>query len=347
MESIIIEKTNLYEGDNLTGLTSNELLRYRKPITVDFHLVKIISSRFADSYLNGNLKFGTLASYRHLNIDYHQREKKESNNSIGRYDLFEGVLRISDMCHDPFYKGFCEDFKRNISALWYVAREIDVAKAHSLFALDDQSIKLCIRPSTDFATFGDRAIFILDKNTFINRIRHALSEQSKKDNCQYILGIGPIVYLKPFPTHINLTPFVKYAWFKWQQEFRLLIIKIEADGTPSVVNQDLFLNIGDIQDIAVNMPINEFLRLGFLPSFLTDAPLSTQNLELTPQDFKEFYHLDTVNIDFYTRIGDNQHNCILKSDGMIFQYNLYTHELNACNNDGRCVIVEQKNNPFL
>lgn len=346
MKQVIIDRTNLYDGCTIMGNTNEEIMQFTQPIKSDFHLVKVLDSKYADSYLNGILKFGTLASYRNLNITNNRNDVKKTDDAYGRFDLYEGVFRISDRNTDPFWNACNEDFKQNASSLWYVSREIDTSYAHCMFALDDISIKYRHCPSSHFASFGDTAIFVLNKNEFINRIVRALKRLSKADNCQYILGIGPVIYTRCLPNCINLTPFVKYGWYSWQQEFRFLIMKLDGNGQPAVMDSFL-LDIGDIRDIAVNMPVVEFINLRIIPALQADFPLSEANKALIPHDFKEFYSLNQVTIDLYTLIGDAQRNCILKSDGMFFSYDLFKHELRACYDNGSDEIVPSTNNPFL
>ena len=124
------------------------------------------------------------------------------------------------------------------------------------------------KPDERLREFGDTAVVILNPNEFLNRILQGLNRQYE-DNFNFRLDE---VHYYPPDYYGPLDEFCKSASFAWQNEMRMRVALLNPESyiideqgrkrKELMQNRDsITVNIGDIRDISVQIPIEDLIQL--------------------------------------------------------------------------------------
>lgn len=214
------------EFERVFGITSAEYIN-RRPN----YLIRVVPSKYSDNLLSkGEIRMGSLDYYR--NMEY---------NNDGRADVTEGALtvfqsgqilignpptRISEnkttiyQYSDKVNKGF-------VYCLYGCYDNIFDGKVHEI-EIPDQMHKM-----------GESKILIFNPGEFIRRCAKAAKEQG------LTLVRGSVNYYDDETLSLKWHPFIKPKSYSYQSEYRLYC------PTTDCTQNNIFLNIGPINDIAV------------------------------------------------------------------------------------------------
>ena len=230
--------------------------------------VKITDKKWAEKLLDGEVFMRSLFEFGSWNKN---KDGKLDNSFRG--DIQEGTAAVFTDINDlEFAKGLDPRFKEIVKSVSLIDEsDIQYFKVFCLYCLD-------YIPETDFfekpdprmAEFGDTAVIIRDYNEFIERFGKTLFAKYP-----YVTSmIDRVSFFYPNEDKKTNPLFDKAASYSYQKELRMAFCEIEhnpfARGTGAehamsiVMNREpVTLQIGDIRDIAVAMPINDFLELRF------------------------------------------------------------------------------------
>ena len=223
-----------------------------------YHLVKVLDKKWTNSLLDGNVYFKAVQCFGDL-----QGRSEESSNSF-RGDSLEGIT-----CSDGDGFGL-------IDALTY--RE----KLYCMYALDyDEYQGNFIKPDKRMLQFGDTAVVFYDSLEFLHRIMNRLLE---KYNDDFWTAFDKVHYNVDFDFSRAYNEFSKTLHYSYQNEFRIVldlakgrfhpdILKRVTDFArltfPGVIIQDtnedslsdtLIIDIGDIRDICITVPMEDLIN---------------------------------------------------------------------------------------
>lgn len=232
--------------------------------------VKITDNKFADKLLDGEVFMRPLyefGSWGRLEV----KDRKELANSF-RGDLAEGCVEaIGDPKNHYFFKGVQEkallEHMKNACAI--DMGDILFFKIFSMYCLEfDEKGNSFLKPDERLKNFGDTAVLILDYCEFIRRLKTAALKKYKN-----IAFLNDKVDFFNFQSNKTIIPlFNKSNDYSYQKELRIAISELETKGHKNdrlncvsydmvkTLNRELF-QLGDIRDIAIKIPVNDFLDL--------------------------------------------------------------------------------------
>lgn len=257
-----------------------------------YYLVKIVDKRWADKLMDGEVFMRAIACFGDLS-----RRSDDSNNQF-RGDSLEGFCFSFKNHHNPYE--VMPNQVGLIDVLTY--RE----KIFCLYALeyDNESGKF-IKPDSRIRDFGDTAVIIYNPQEFLYRICNAMLQRFEND---FWTSFKRVDYSVEFSNSQPYDEFCKSPSYSWQNEFRIVLDlaqgkfnpatinditdfakltfpgKIIEDTNPDSLADSITLNIGNIRDICISLPISElfesksFLKLipknSFPPKLITplDVP---------------------------------------------------------------------------
>ncbi len=257
---------------------------YEKP----YYLVKVVNKKWADKLIDGEIFMRTIACFGDLS-----RRSEDSNNQF-RGDSLEGFSFSFENHHNPF--GFMKDSNGNISEI--VSNQvglIDVLtyreKIFCLYALEyDELLNQFVRPDSRIADFGDTAVIIHNPKDFLHRVCYAMLQRFGND---FWTSFMRVKYNVEFSISQPYDEFSKSPSYSWQNEFRIALDlaqgrfdpktlsditdcakitfpgEIVEDTNPDSLADAITLNIGNIRDICISMPVAEFIACD---SILTHIP---------------------------------------------------------------------------
>lgn len=265
-----------------------------------FTPVKITSEKWADKLLDGEIflrplyEFGSWGRFENL-------DNPSLNNSY-RGDIHEGVSAVFKSADDsPFFKDIDPSLKSVAKNLHYVDQgEIKYMKILSLYCLEyDPAIDFFKMPDKKMEKFGDTAIIICNMNEFLKRFAIELLKKWES-----VLFLVDRVSYYNFNETRKLDPlFSKESRYAYQNELRFatgeLKENIFARGNVGDRNMSLepsldrvALNIGSIRDIAIKLPIHDFISLNLPANFecvwpFSDSPSQKSLYELAVEDTRK------------------------------------------------------------
>lgn len=247
----------------------------------NFIVAKITDEQWADKLLKGEVFMRPLREFGSWSLNEHIDDEKLNNSFRG--DCGEGVLEVcSDVNQDPSCNGLDPRVKKHIIA----TRTIDVGdlqffKIYCMYALEIEN-DIPAKPSEKLREFGDTAVVITDFDAFIRRV---LRKHLEEDGEQLLILLDRVEYYS-LSDNKKLTPlFSKSDDYSWQNELRYAFAKLGnptweknhplGTGRMIIDLRRKILNIGDINDIAIKMPIDDFINLRFPKGFKARYALST------------------------------------------------------------------------
>ena len=242
--------------------------------------VKITDEEWADKLMAGDVFMRPLHEFGIWNTS-----KNDKLNNNYRGDNLEGATNlIKNLNEDDFLKGFSSDFKEVVKDAYYIDNgDAKYFKIFSLYCLEyDDTTNSFIKPDSKIKEFGDTAVVIRDYDTFIKRVLDKVMNQYK----DFIFLIDRVTYYKN-DKDASLNPlFNKNSYYGYQNELRMAVAESTLDLNNSSAEKNMrmicdlssvHINIGDISDIAVKVPINEFLNLDFIDKYRLIFPMNNNN----------------------------------------------------------------------
>lgn len=244
--------------------------------------VKVTNKEWADKLLDGEVFMRPLHEFGSWN-----QKKDEAVNNQFRGDINEGTAAVyRDVNKFPGIGQFPEDF-RNVLLQASVIDDTDIQyfKIFSLYRMIyNPATDFFIKPDPRMAEFGDTAVIIRDYNEFIERFGKALFAKYDK-----VSSMIDVVNFYNFNETRQTNPlFEKIDTYKYQNELRMAFCELErdefavgsgADTALRTVNDltPVKLNIGSIRDIAVSIPMEDFLDLKFPEDLCLCFPMNEEN----------------------------------------------------------------------
>lgn len=243
-----------------------------------YYLVKVVNRKWADKLMDGEVFMRTIACFGDLS-----RRSADSNNQF-RGDSLEGFSFSFENHHNPF--AYVEDSNGIISEIApNQVGLIDVLtyreKIFCLYALEyDEELDRFVRPDPRIADFVDTAVIIYNPHEFLRRVCHEMLQQFEND---FWTSFMRVEYSVDFSTSQPYDEFCKSPSYSWQNEFRIALDlaqgkfdpetlsnvtdfaritfpgEIVVDTNPDSLADSITLNIGNIRDICISMPVAEFI----------------------------------------------------------------------------------------
>ena len=251
--------------------------------------VKITDRKWAEHLLDGEVFMRPLHEFGSWN---EKREGAVANQFRG--DLHEGSAAVfGDTKKFPGIEGFSQDFQKVVKQISLIdAGEIQYFKIFSLYRMIyNPARNHFFKPDPRMKQFGDTAVIIRDYNSFIERYGKALF--ARYDGV--ISMISPVDFYWLGETKNTNPLFSKEMAYEYQNELRMAFCElandmftINPDDKAGDIVPDLSpvkLQIGSIRDIAVALPIDDFLKLKFPHDIVLNFPMREKGEE--PSNYDE------------------------------------------------------------
>ncbi len=259
------------------------------------YLVKVVNRKWAEKLVDGEVFMRAIACFGDLS-----RRSEDSNNQF-RGDSLEGFSQSFANHHNPF--AFMEDSNNNISEL--VPTQvglIDVLtyreKIFCLYILDyDETLENFVQPDPRVADFGDTAVIIHNPQEFLRRVCHSMLQRFGND---FWTSFMRVEYNIDFSSSQPYDEFCKSPSYSWQNEFRIALDlaqgrfdpktlsevtdlaritfpgEIVEDKDPDSLADAIVLDIGNISDICVLVPVDEFIACDNIQRYIPKCSFPPQ-----------------------------------------------------------------------
>lgn len=207
--------------------------------------------------------FGSWEHFKRL-----QGEADPTLSKAMRSDLYEGTAYVTQKGdQDPYgvIKELPEDFQEHLINMAFVDDKQQYTKLYCMTRLD-------LDPSTDsfkplnpkLTELGDAAVIVYRPAEFFRRI---VDYYHNRYSNLYELDADVVKYRSLFAETRPWDIFTKEEDYSWQNEVRIAAKLRDEIGVqePDQVENDPFVMIGDISDIAVEVPISDLIE-GRIPS---------------------------------------------------------------------------------
>ena len=236
--------------------------------TNPFIPVKIVDEKWADRLLDGEVFMRSLYEFGSWGIQ--EKELSASVKNSFRGDTHEGAIKVFSSPRDcDAFKGADPDFLDVINDITYIDySDAQYFKIFSLYSLMyDKLHDTFIMPDPRIQDFGDTAVIILDMDTFLRRLLQTILKLYD-ENVSFLMDV---VSYFDYDATKEVSPFFsKKKSYSYQNEMRIALGLLEnniyamgGDNIKSIImsTDALKLQLGDIRDIAVKIPIDDFLIL--------------------------------------------------------------------------------------
>ena len=211
-----------------------------------------------------------------------------------RGNIHEGSTAVfGDTKKFPGIERYSQGFQKVVKQISLIdAGEIQYFKIFSLYRMIyNPAINHFFKPDPKVKQFGDTAVIIRDYNTFIERFGKALIARYEN----HIAMISPVDFYWLGETKQTNPLFSKQMEYEYQNELRMAFCELEhspfaigptADTDLTIVPDlsPVTLQIGSIRDIAVALPIDDFLKLKFLSDIKLKFPMRDEGEEPSNYD---------------------------------------------------------------
>lgn len=230
--------------------------------------VKVTDKKWAECLLDGEVFMRPLHQFGSWN-----KNKDRSVANQFRGDIHEGTAAVyGDIMQFPGIGGFPQDLQNVVRQVSLIDDgDIQFFKIFSLYRMIyNSATDFFVKPDPRMKQFGDTAVIIQDYNEFIERFGLALFSKYNK----VISMICPVDFYGLQETKQTNPLFSKEKSYEYQNELRMAFCELEhnkfaigpgADTALSIVPSldPVTLQIGSIRDIAIVLPIDDFLNLKF------------------------------------------------------------------------------------
>lgn len=253
-----------------------------------YYLAKITDKKWAEKFQEGQIFMKALQCFGDLS------KRDASSQNTFRGDSLEGFSESFQNNHNPHAwiespLGDREIVERQVGLIdALLLRE----KVFCMYALEYESsqTEFCV-PDVRMKDFGDTAVIITDTFEFLRRFCYAII---KRYDYAFWTACKRVSYDVTFGNADYFDEFHKASAYSWQNEFRIVLDlalgkfsretlndvtdyakltfpgKIEEDTNPDSISDTLVIEIGDIHDISISIPIDEFIsdrinQIGLMP----------------------------------------------------------------------------------
>lgn len=246
-----------------------ERARNRRGDTLEkFIPVKVTDKKWAECLLDGEVFMRPLHQFGSWN-----KNKDRSVANQFRGDIHEGTAAVyGDIMQFPGIGGFPQDLQNVVRQVSLIDDgDIQFFKIFSLYRMIyNSATDFFVKPDPRMKQFGDTAVIIQDYNEFIERFGLALFSKYNK----VISMICPVDFYGLQETKQTNPLFSKEKSYEYQNELRMAFCELEHNkfaigpGTDTALSivpslDPVTLQIGSIRDIAIVLPIDDFLNLKF------------------------------------------------------------------------------------
>ena len=229
--------------------------------------VKITDKQWAHKLLDGEVFMRPLYEFGSWGVN----DADTTVKNLFRGDKREGTTAVFENPRNcDALKDLAPEFIDIVRRVYYVDDDdIPYFKIFSLYCMEYDPVRdFFYKPDPRMKEFGDTAVIIRDFNEFLERYAKALFSKY-----EYICSMLDRVSFYDYSDTKHVNPlFSKSKRYSYQNELRLAFTEIEHDrfargehaeeAMSMVRNLDrITLQIGDIRDIAYELPIDDFLEL--------------------------------------------------------------------------------------
>lgn len=250
--------------------------------------VKITDRKWAERLLDGEVFMRPLHEFGSWN---EKRDVAVANQYRG--DIHEGSVAVyGDTKKFPGIERLSPGFQKVVKQISLIdAGDVQYFKIFSLYRMSyNPAINHFFKPDPRMKQFGDTAVIIKDYNTFIERYGKALFTRYDK----FTSMISPVDFYWLSETKQINPLFSKEKSYEYQNELRMAFCElandmftINPDDESGEIVPDLSpvtLQIGSIRDIAVALPIDDFLELKFPRDIMLKFPMREKGEEPSNYD---------------------------------------------------------------
>ena len=256
-----------------------------------FYIVKVAEKKWADKLVEGQVFLRPLSDFSDI------ESRPENCNNDFRGDILEAMTNTFAKGEEhQFFKDALGEESSKLSGSGFLSESLRQEKIiYSMFCLEYSEQKECfIPPHDDIRKFGDTAVIIFDPKQFMMRICERLFQDH---NETYWFGAYRVQYDVDITQTKEYDEFSKSPSYSWQNEFRIAIdlsdgkidkvtwermtdfarIMYLNQGGKVDMGMDrkpLLLDIGSIEDICVEVPIEDFIKLNLPFDNLLSPPMT-------------------------------------------------------------------------
>jgi TPR repeat protein len=280
LSEIMFEKA--YKAGSFGASNQLEIVREKIAEQGVYFLVKITDEQWADKFMNGDIFMRCIEDF---GIGKLFSQSTIMNESRG--DIHEGLnasfaKEKTPFIYTPNNNDRVSEDGANIDEAWGVFDScLQRRKIFCLYSLDcDAKNGWFSVPDSRLKDFGDTAVVILDSNEFLRRVTNRFLE---KYGSAFWASYKRVSYNIDFSKNRAYSEFNKTNSYSWQREFRISLDlsegriapktlesmtdfakftfpgTIEIDMTPDSIVDSLVINIGNIRDICLKIPVDEFI----------------------------------------------------------------------------------------
>lgn len=246
--------------------------------------VKVLDRQWADELMQGHVYMRALEDFGGWRIMEGGAMGGEDLNNDFRGDVAEGFVKnLAPEEPDPIFDNFPQDFKDAMLQRGFID---DAERETRIFSMTrlmyDAETKSYEKLPAELSQFGDTAVIITDPAAFYQRVvafYHRLYETS------FVVEMGEITYKDIFRDYGDWGLYTKVKKYSWQQE-----VRIAARLRPDIQNlrtekpQPITADIGDLGDIAIEVPLQELLDGRWCPELLEEDLITRIKQCKTPPD---------------------------------------------------------------
>lgn len=240
-----------------------------------YFLVKVVDNQWAEKFMDGEVFMRAIACFGDLS-----KRSKDSQNQF-RGDVLEGLSYSFKNHRNPF--AYIEDTSGSISEIApNQVGLIDVLtyreKIFCLYVLEyDIQKSQFIVPDERISEFGDTAVIVYKPRVFLDRV---VQEMLRRFGNDFWTSFMRVDYDVDFSFERPYNEFSKAPSYSWQKEFRIALDlaqgkfdpdtigsitdfarltfpgQIEEDTNPDSLADSITLNIGDMRDISISVPVS-------------------------------------------------------------------------------------------
>lgn len=237
--------------------------------------VKITDKQWADKLQDGSVFMRSLYEYGSWSAIERSQTGDDKMKSGVQGDIMEGVVRrVDPKVGDDFFSLFPDDLRAVMKDAFYIDQDFyqfcNIYCMYGLTYLPNEN--RFDPPDKRLEDFGDTAVIIYNPNEFLHRILESLYKQYG-DNINFKIDE---VHYYPNDYYGNLDEFCKIESFAWQNEIRMRIAMLDKNITMTDENGQIrkqlirntgpiTVEIGDIRDISIQIPISDLINLKLPP----------------------------------------------------------------------------------
>ncbi len=235
--------------------------------------VKVLKKKYADKLMAGEVFMRQMGEFGCWNNSTKPEEKDSSLQEGMRSDMCEGTCFVAAKGeNDPygFVQSIPDQMKDMVLTVAMVEERQRFTKLFCMTKLDyDVSTKSFLPIDQRLSELGDTVVIIFNPQEFYQRLENAYAQRYKN---LYQLSSNAVEYRSLFDGSREWDVFTKSKQYQWQNEVRIAA-RLRDDlivQDPNGMENDPIINIGDMSDIAVEVPLSDLVN-GHYPEILSST----------------------------------------------------------------------------